>query len=111
MIVGDALTKMVDGSRHLLKNPPAIAIDADAIAQAEAAGVSRVVITDRESADVYRATLQELHGSAGRLTGASGGRSRCASRWRTDCDQAPAPASGPDRPAQPVAVQLALFGA
>jgi len=61
VIVGGVLKKAVEGSKHFLRQPPAIALDLGAVQAAEADGVSLVVVIDRETSAVYQTTITELH--------------------------------------------------
>lgn len=46
--------------KHLLKVPPAIAIDVDSLEQAERAGATRVEINIRETSEVFEATIAHI---------------------------------------------------
>jgi hypothetical protein len=59
-VTGTVLSKSIDGSRHMLKRPPAIAFDEQALEIAESMGVTDIVVTDRETGIVYRATMGTL---------------------------------------------------
>jgi hypothetical protein len=61
VLEGGVLKKAVEGSKHFLRQPRAIALDLGAVQAAEAEGVSLVVVTDRETSTVYRTTISELH--------------------------------------------------
>jgi hypothetical protein len=45
--------KSIQGSKHILRTPPAIALDVDSIRQAVRAGAKTIRITDRENGKVY----------------------------------------------------------
>jgi hypothetical protein len=61
VVVDGILTKSIRASVHVLRNPPALALDCGVVAQAEGLGVTEIVITDSESNTVYRASLGELY--------------------------------------------------
>jgi hypothetical protein len=108
VIVDGVLTKTVDGSRHFLKNPPAIAIDAGAIAEAERLGVEQIAVTDRESGITYRATLAELYAHGWRFNRGYGAQIALRlTRWHTNGEPTPAVNTAPRPIAEPV--QLGLF--
>ena len=52
-----ALVKQVVGSRHMLRRPPAWAVDEGVLQEAQAAGAELVVVRDSESGAVYHAPL------------------------------------------------------
>jgi hypothetical protein len=96
VIVDGVLTKTVDASRHFLKHPPAIALDAHAIAEAEALGVSQIAVTDRESGRVYRSTIAELRAHGWEFDRGYGAQiAMRLTRWATEGDEPPAPAPRP----------------
>lgn len=110
VIVDDVLSKSVDASRHFLKDPPAIALDAGAVAEAEAAGVKRVDVLDRETNRRYTLSLADFLAFSWVLNrGYELQRAMRLACWHVDGDE-PAPVIAPE-PAQPgpVAVQLALW--
>ncbi len=56
-IIGTTLRKHVDASRHFLRRPPAICFDRDVLLEAQSQGVQIVEVIDRESGNVFRASL------------------------------------------------------
>lgn len=52
--------KRICGSKHLLRQPPAIAFDLQSLKDAEAAGAMWVEVTDAESGRVYRAAMAAI---------------------------------------------------
>jgi hypothetical protein len=56
-IIGDLLRKTI-GTQHVLRNPPAIAFDAEHIQAAEEAGVKRILVRNRDSGSVYRTSFE-----------------------------------------------------
>ncbi len=59
-VIGDVFSKRVQGSRHFLRKPPAIALDVESLARAEAAGARSVEIHDEESGLTYRADFETI---------------------------------------------------
>ncbi len=53
--------KHVQGSRHFLRKPPAIALDVGSLVQARAHGAEVVEIIDTESGLIYRASFQTVN--------------------------------------------------
>lgn len=108
VIVDGVLTKTIDASKHMLRFPPAIALSTVAVAEAERLGVTQIVVSDRESGKVYRATLADLHDFGWSFDRGFGAQLALRlSRWTTD-GAATAPA--PPAPPAPVVVQLGLWG-
>jgi hypothetical protein len=50
----------VQGSRHFLRQPPGIALDAESLRQAQAAGATSVSITDQETGITYTAAFETI---------------------------------------------------
>ena len=92
--------KTVRGSVHMLRKPRAWAIDMQSLADAEALGAVRVEITDRETGNVYRASIGELR-RYGFIFDRGAGRQVALplNCWTVA------------HPAEPVAEQLCLFDA
>ena len=65
-VVGQVFSKPVKGSRHMLRVPPAWAVDAVSITQAKQAGAKWIEIHDQESGAIYRCSMAnfERHGFA-----------------------------------------------
>jgi len=57
---GDTFYKSIRASVHMLRKPPAIALDCQSIADAEQAGATWAEILDTESGRVYRARLETI---------------------------------------------------
>lgn len=53
--------KTIQGSRHMLRTPRAIAFDASTLRDAAHAGAHAVCVRDSESGIVYTTSLQRLH--------------------------------------------------
>ena len=116
VIVSGVLTKAVDGSRHFLKNPPAIAFYAGAVAEAERLGVTQIAVTDRETGKIYRATLDELYRFGWRFDRGYGVQMAMRlTRWHTEGELTAPNASAPNVSAANIAaapapvMQLALW--
>lgn len=111
VIVGGVLTKTISKA-HYLTNPPAIALDAGAVAQADAAHVTQIVITDRDSGKVYGASLSELYTHGWRFNRGWGEQyAMRLSRWHVDGGPAAAPVVAPAQQPATAPGQLSLFGA
>ena len=52
--------RSIQGSKHLLRNPRAIAFDRSTLADAERAGALTVNVTDSETGNTYRATIADV---------------------------------------------------
>ena len=59
-VVSGEFRKTVRGSIHFLRKPPAIAFDEESIHQAAGAGARVIVVTDKDTCKVYRATMKDL---------------------------------------------------
>lgn len=107
VIVGDTLTKTIDGWPHMLHNPVAIAIDAGAVAQAERLGVTQIAVTDRTSGRVYSCMMRDFLAYSWRLDRGCGLQAAMRiSHWHTDDE--PTSEAAPTKPAKPVARQMEL---
>lgn len=61
IIRGKTLTKSIYGSRHILHKPePSIAIDRDALDQAEQVGAVDIAVIDQESGVLYSSTIEHF---------------------------------------------------
>jgi hypothetical protein len=54
---GDTFYKSIHGTRHFLRFPPAIAIDALAIEEAKAVGAIMIEVLDQDTGTRYRASM------------------------------------------------------
>jgi hypothetical protein len=59
-VTGRTFVKVITGSKHFLRKPTAIAFDRSTLADARKAGATVVAVTDRETAKVYRATIDDI---------------------------------------------------
>lgn len=59
-VIDEEFLKSINGSRHLLRYPPAIAFDACSLQQAEQAGATIVRVVDQETGIVYKAELTHI---------------------------------------------------
>jgi hypothetical protein len=58
---GDTFYKEVYGSKHFLRSPRAIAMDAQSLNDAQKFGASRVEVVDLETKVVYKSTMSRIH--------------------------------------------------
>lgn len=109
-IASDLLRKTIHGSRHILRQPPAIAFDLAHIEAAKQAGVQRVAVHGAENGAIYRASFGDFCTKAIRLNRGAGPQQALPLRyWQRNGDQVQTiepPAA--ERP-QVAARQLALF--
>jgi hypothetical protein len=60
-VQGATFRKTIDGTRHMLQKPnKAIAINVDALTQAEQQGAREIEVYDRETQTIYRATINHF---------------------------------------------------
>ena len=64
---GDTYCKIVSGSRHMLKRPPAWAVDCRDLVEAERLGATRVEIFDLETQVTYASNIEYFRAHALRL--------------------------------------------
>jgi hypothetical protein len=57
---GEVLRKVVRGSSHMLRKPPAWALDAEVLDTAERIGAKVVLVVDSERGHEYRATISTI---------------------------------------------------
>jgi hypothetical protein len=57
---GDTFYKVIAASKHVLRQPPALAFSVESLEQADALGALKVDITDRESGRHYLADLATI---------------------------------------------------
>lgn len=109
-IVGDLLRKTIVGSRHILRQPPAIAFDVAHIEAARLAGVQRIAVHDAESGATYRASFEDFCSKAIRLDRGAGPQLALPLRyWQADGVQVQT-ISSPAAERPPAARQLAFWG-
>jgi len=98
-VQGDAFCKTVRASIHRLRVPPAWAVDAQSLADAESLGARTVEIRDAESGCVYRADIALIRRRGFEFDRGHGVQVGLAlALW--DCQ----------RPGEPAAAQLRLLG-
>jgi hypothetical protein len=97
IVYSDEFRKVITGSKHLLRRPPAICIDKGALERAEAAGAKKIKITDDETGIIYRCTVDHLKRAAVVINRGFG------EQWALVLDSWTV-----QRPGQPL--QLSLFG-
>lgn len=59
-VCGDTFRKAVRGSKHFLRRPAAIALDASSLDAAEQHGARWVAVTDKETGVIYRAAISHI---------------------------------------------------
>ncbi|HEY3311216.1 MAG TPA: hypothetical protein VGK00_06200 [Anaerolineales bacterium] len=59
-VTGDVFSKTIEGSKHIMKDPPALFWDVQALKDAEAVGAEVVEVKDRESGNVYTARIATI---------------------------------------------------
>jgi len=57
---GDTLKKIIKGSKHILRNPPAICFDMDVMVRARELGAVNVVVRDRETDTDFHSTVDAI---------------------------------------------------
>lgn len=57
---GQTFYKTIQGSKHLLRHPPALAFDLSTLEDAERAGATHVAVTDSETGRTYRAAIATI---------------------------------------------------
>ena len=60
VVFGDTLRKTIQGSKHLLRIPPAIAFEVEVVEAAQRKGVRRLEVVDTEGAVTYDAPLSDF---------------------------------------------------
>jgi len=56
-VQGQVFYKRIRGSKHILRVPPAIAVDTEALRAAEHLGAREVLVEDTENGTLYRASI------------------------------------------------------
>lgn len=107
-IEGNTFTKRVKGSKHMLRKPPAWALDDAVLRDLAARGVVHVVYVDTETGRTYRTTVVTL-GSKGRVFNRGYGSQVFLPLGHWSIDGAP-PALAKRELPPGAGHQLALFG-
>lgn len=107
-IEGDAFTKRVKSSKHMLRKPPAWALDDAVLRDLSARGVTRIVYVDTETGRTYR-TRVDTFTSKGRLFNRGAGAQVFLTLGHWSIDGAP-PALAKNEPPPGSGHQLPLFG-
>lgn len=71
-VIGKTFTKHIQGSKHMLRTPRAICLDAQNIIDAERAGAENVRIIDDETNRIYAATFAMFKAKCFRVTRGDG---------------------------------------
>jgi hypothetical protein len=105
-VTGDTFHKTIMGSKHMLRQPKAIAFDASTLADAEAAGAAYCEVHDGESGHNYRTTIAHIRAKGFSLSRGFGVQiALVLAQWTVDGRPPAAPPPPAERPQQ-----LALFG-
>lgn len=107
-IEGDAFTKRVKSSKHMLRQPPAWALDDAVLRDLAGQGVARVVYIDTETRRTYCTTV-DTFASKGRAFNRGAGAQVFLALGYWSVDGAP-PALAKREPPPGAGHQLALFG-
>lgn len=107
-IEGDTFTKRAEASKHMLRQPPAWALDEPVLRDFAARGVTRVVCIDTETGRTYRTTIDTFT-SKGRPFNRGAGAQVFLVLGYWSIDGAP-PALARREPDPNAGQQLALFG-
>lgn len=59
-VSGTTFRKVIEGSKHFLRRPPAIAFDVVTIQEAEKLGAKDIMVVDKETKKKYRTTIFNL---------------------------------------------------
>lgn len=95
-VEGDIFYKSIQGSKHLLRKPQAIAFDISTLRDAEAAGARYVQVADTETGRTYEATIARIWQDGREFNRGFGWQRYLAlEKWH--------------RPGEQVSEQLALF--
>ena len=57
---GNVFLKTIQGSKHILRRPQALAISIDALEAAERAGATIIQITDTETGVIYKSSIEHF---------------------------------------------------
>ena len=60
VVRGNAFRKTISGSKHFLRQPPAIAVSLDALESAEKFGACWLEVLDRETNTTYQASIEHF---------------------------------------------------
>lgn len=60
VVHGDTFVKSIDGSKHMLRQPKAIAFDVSTLEDAESIGATNAAITDRDTGLTYYANFDTI---------------------------------------------------
>ena len=60
VVVGEQFQKRIQGSKHFLRIPPAIANDESVLVSATKLGATEVAVFDTENETVYRTTMSSI---------------------------------------------------
>lgn len=113
-VVGKTFTKRIQGSKHMLRTPRAIALDSQNIIDAEQAGATDVRIIDSETNRIYTATFATFKAKCFRVTRGDGQQlGLTLDHWSSNGQQPEAERRAEVEAIKAVkadTVQMALFG-
>lgn len=108
---GRTFCKSIQGSKHLLRRPPALAFDVSSLDAAERAGAVDVAVTDGETGRIYRASIADIRRYGFTLTRGHGYQVALPlDRYSVDGAQPDAERRAADSNRERLALQLGLFG-
>ncbi len=107
---GHTFTKKIKGSKHILKKPPAIAIDAEAFDREIASTCQKIEVYDSESNRLYTSTTENFNHHKGTIDRGFGKQYFLPfHRWDSDTPEAPAKVTFPIDITPIVSPQMAFF--
>lgn len=110
-VEGGWFKKRIQGSKHFLKKPPAIAFDKESLFEAQRYGATMVQVTDTETGTVYKSSIDKIFEIGLELNRGFGEQIAMTFRfWDTESTNAP-PHRGDELKdkSEPDAHQLKLF--
>ena len=110
-VKGAAFHKTIVGSKHLLRQPKAIAFDSCTLRDAEAAGATSARIYDRETGTAYTATLERVRAEGFAVTRGYGNQWALAlERWSANGQRPAADLRAAATNREVADLQMSLFG-
>jgi len=83
-VTGEVLRKAVNGSKHFLRKPPAIAFNVDVLSAAEHLGAKRIVVTDLDTKHEYACTVETFRAHAIKIERWDGQLALTMAYWGVD---------------------------
>lgn len=110
-VKGTVFHKTITGSKHLLRQPRAIAFDRSTLTDAEAAGATTARIYDRETGTAYTATLDRIRSEGFKVARGYGNQWALAlDKWSANGQKPPADVKAAATNQEIGDLQLSLFG-